>query len=103
MSFWDQFKWLFAPLPKPAQTKAPTKKEITKPTGKTISKGEFEAMVGARAALLAGGMGVSPFHYSLAREQITKELAGKGVTVMGRLQSKGIEDAASEAGGADKI
>ena len=97
MSFWE---WLFGP---PAPQAPPAAKPKPAPAMRTLSKSQFETLVVARAALLAGGaFNVNAMHYALARDQIARELKEQGTTVKG-LQSKGISEAAAEAGGADKI
>lgn len=98
MTFWE---WLLGPAP-PRPKPAP--RSSSKPAGgKSISRSELNSMIYARAALLAGGAhAINTMHLVLAEQQVKGELAQKKIAIMG-LQSKGISEAANEAGGADKI
>ena len=87
--FWQRF---FNPPP----LVPPRPKEISK---RTISPVEFEGMVALTARILSGGLTVTSYHYEIARGQVRKDLAARGISVM-----KGDEaEASAEAGGWDKI
>jgi hypothetical protein len=70
------------------------------PAPRKLAKPAFEALVVARAQLLAGaGQQMNAMHYALARNQLLQELESQNVVVMG----KDASEAAAEAGGWDKI
>jgi hypothetical protein len=116
MTFKEFLSSLFAPSPD-AQ-RAPRPKPTPKAPSK-ISKSQFEAMVVARAQLFAMGQPVGTHHYLMARNAVQQELKRDNVSVQGSFgrqrsrvramrpafqrQSKGIDEAAAEAGGAGKI
>jgi hypothetical protein len=124
MTFKEFLNSLFAPAPE--TPRAPAPKPVPKAPSK-ISKAQFEARVAMQAQLLAMGQPVGAHHYLMARNIVQQDLKRDNVTIssgedfqgsqgsFGRRQrsrslrpafarqSKGIDEAAAEAGGAGKI